>query len=430
MFGPQVLQNERVNKKILIFAFWAALQVDAQIGPISLDQAIQEALEHNLDLAATRLNIAVVETRAITARLKPNPVFSASGQTLNILGADYSPNTPLGPNQLNLHTDFPIERTSKREGRIGLAEEDRKKVTLQVRETMRLVIAQVQDSYVDVQRAKEVLKLAQENLARLEDVVRINEARLRSGDLSQVELDRSRVAALQYRTAVQQAQLELDQAKTQLQQWMGRKVTDPSFDVAGDMRRETVSATPADILKAALERRPDYLGQIQDQARARADLKLQVANSKPDVTVGTEFTRQRAWGIAGNSVGLYFNVPLPIHNRNQGEIARSQRQIDVERAQTVALERSIQTDVEKAYRQYQVSKQLLEGVESDILARALSVRNTTEYSYRRGEASLVEFLDAQRAFNDAMQTFNEARSNYARSLYRIDTVSGATLVGK
>ena len=64
-----------------------------------------------------------------------------------------------------------------------------------------------------------------------------------------------------------------------------------------------------------------------------------------------------------------------------------------------------------------------------MLSKAKSVRDTTEYSYRRGEASLVEFLDAQRAFNDVNQTFNEARANYARSLYLIDAVSGATVSG-
>jgi cobalt-zinc-cadmium efflux system outer membrane protein len=64
-----------------------------------------------------------------------------------------------------------------------------------------------------------------------------------------------------------------------------------------------------------------------------------------------------------------------------------------------------------------------------MLGKARTVRDTTEYSYRRGEASLVEFLDAQRAFNDTMQTYNDARANYARSLYSIETVSGTTVSG-
>jgi cobalt-zinc-cadmium efflux system outer membrane protein len=60
-----------------------------------------------------------------------------------------------------------------------------------------------------------------------------------------------------------------------------------------------------------------------------------------------------------------------------------------------------------------------------MLTKARDVRQTTEYSYRRGEATLVEFLDAQRAFNEVMQSYNEARANYARSLYGIDSVTGA-----
>ncbi|MBL8292339.1 MAG: TolC family protein, partial [Bryobacterales bacterium] len=98
-------------------------------------------------------------------------------------------------------------------------------------------------------------------------------------------------------------------------------------------------------------------------------------------------------------------------------------------ARAKSVEASIETEVEQAYRNYTVWKQVLTNIESEMLGKARSVRNTTEYSYRRGEASLVEFLDAQRAFNDATQTFNEARANYARSLYLIDAVSGATVSG-
>ena len=52
------------------------------------------------------------------------------------------------------------------------------------------------------------------------------------------------------------------------------------------------------------------------------------------------------------------------------------------------------------------------------------VRSITEYSYKRGEATFVEFLDAQRAFNETMQGYNEARAELARSLYLMDSISG------
>ena len=418
-----------MQQKLLAAGLVVAIAAIAQTPPVSLEQAVQQALAKNLDLAAEKMNIPVAQAREITARLRPNPVLTVSGQTLNILGATYSPNTPLGPNQFNIHTDFPFERGHKREERIALAKEEKSLVELGVREVMRQVIAGVQSAFVDVQQAKESLQLAQENLKSLEGVVAINEVRLKAGDLARVELDRSRVAALQYRAAVQQAQLQLDQAKAQLQQLMGLRPPPPDFDVTGEIRRDRVIDTPEAISRLALTRRPDFLADRQSQVRSRADLRLQLANGKVDYSIGTEYTHQNAWGISGSSAGVYFSMPLRIFNKNQGEIARAQREIGLAGARSEALEFAIQAEVGKAYRQYAVLGQLLGSVETEMLAKASSVRDTTEYSYRRGEATLVEFLDAQRAFNDARQTFNDVRANYARSLYLIDTVSGATVSG-
>ncbi len=395
----------------------------------TVQQAVEEAIANNLDLAAQKLSVSVAEAAEITARLRPNPVLTLSGQTLNILGANYSPDTPLGPNQFNIHTDFPIERGGKRQQRIALAREDKSLAELGVRELLRQVVAAVQAGFVEVQQAKENLKLAQENLASLQGVVTVNEARVRSGDLAVVELDRSRVAALQDAAPVRQAELTLAQAKTRLQQRMGRITKSQDFDVSGDMRRQDSLASPEEIQRLALQRRPDYLATQQTQTRSRADLRLQLANGKFDYSVGTEYTHQSAWGASGSSMGFYFSMPLPLFNRNQGEIARAQREINFTGARIRSIEASIASEIEQAHRQCVVSRQLLAGIEQDMLGKARSVRDITEYSYRRGEATLVEFLDAQRAYNDATMAFNEARANYAKSLYQIDAVSGATVAG-
>ena len=117
-------------------------------------------------------------------------------------------------------------------------------------------------------------------------------------------------------------------------------------------------------------------------------------------------------------------MPLPVYNKNQGEIERVKREQQQLMARVRALEASISADVENAYRQYETSRGLLDSIEADLMAQAREVRDTTEYSYRRGEASFVEFLDAQRAFNDTIQGHNDARADYARALYLIDSISG------
>ena len=123
-------------------------------------------------------------------------------------------------------------------------------------------------------------------------------------------------------------------------------------------------------------------------------------------------------------MGFFLSVPIPVFNKNQGEIERARLEGQQLELKIKALQSSIAAEVETAYEQYATSRNMVESLEKEMLQQAREVRNTTEYSYRRGEASLIEFLDAQRAYNDTIQSYNEARADYARSLYQIDSISG------
>jgi len=121
---------------------------------------------------------------------------------------------------------------------------------------------------------------------------------------------------------------------------------------------------------------------------------------------------------------VFFSSALPVFNRNQGEIERArqeQRQIE---ARIRGLSASIQAEVETSYLQYSNARVTLERIEGTMLIKARDVRSITEFSYRRGEATLVELLDAQRAYNETIQAYNDARAEFARSLYLIDAVTG------
>jgi cobalt-zinc-cadmium efflux system outer membrane protein len=115
---------------------------------------------------------------------------------------------------------------------------------------------------------------------------------------------------------------------------------------------------------------------------------------------------------------------IPIFNRNQGEIERVRREQQQMEARVTEIEASIGIEVENAFEQYRTAQELLASIRTDMLGQAKDVREITAFSYRRGEASLIEFLDAQRAFNDTMQAYNEAQAEYARSLYALDSASG------
>jgi len=400
-----------------------AAQTGTPPDQVTIDQAVKEAVDKNLGLLAERYNVSIAEARIITARLRPNPVLTADFDYLDILGTGFSKENAAGPSEGSVRTDFILERGGKRERRIEVAENGRLVAQLQLLNSTRTLLLDVQSAFVDVLLAKESLALARENLTAFDSIVTVNTERVRTGDLAKVELVRSQVAALQFRNAVRQAESKLRIASNRLQSLMGRTTLSPAFDAIGDLRREAGPMTVGEVRTRALELRPDLQALARDQARSQADIRLQIAQGKVDYTLGTQFHRQFHNG-QGSALGVFVSVPLPIFNRNQGEIERARREEQQIQLRIRALQAEIGAEVQNAYQQYSVAKDLLESFENNMLAEARGVRDTTEYSYRRGEASFVELLDAQRAFNDTMQGFSEARAEYARSLYLIDSISG------
>jgi cobalt-zinc-cadmium efflux system outer membrane protein len=420
-----------VRSAIVFFLASAGLpaqQPAAAVRPdrVTIEQAIQEAVDHNLDLLAERYNISIADARIVTAKLRPNPVFTAGWDYLDWLGTGFTPNNNVGPTEGNGRVDFILERGGKRERRIEVAEDARQVAQLQLLNTTRTLVLDVQNAFVDVLLAKDSLQLARDNLNAFQGIVNVNTTRVRAGDLAKVELVRTQVAALQFQSAVRQAESKLRIAVNHLQALMGRVVPSPTFDVIGDLRRDSQPVVLENVETQAIELRPDLQALRRDQARSLAEVRSQIAQGKVDYTVGTEYHRQYGNGH-GNSLGFFFSAPLPVFNRNQGEIERARQEGTQIEARIRALQLQIQADVRNAWVQYSTSRELLESIERDLLVQARDVRDTMEYSYRRGEASLVELLDAERAFNDARQSYNEARGDYARSLYTIDAASGRSV---
>ena len=418
-------QYQAIGMLVLAAGGLAAQPAGAPPDRVTIGQAVQEAVDRNLNLLAEKYNLSVADARIITARLRPNPVVSAGLDYIDFL-RNFSHENQGGPTEYNLRTDFILERGGKRDRRIEVARSVREVAQLQLLNTTRTLVLDVQNAFVDVQQAKDNLALARENLQAFQNIVEVNGTRVRAGDLAKVELVRTQVAALQFQSAVRLAESKLKMAANKLQSLMGRAANSPGFDVVGALRRDADPVVLETVGTQATEMRPDLLALRKDQARSQAEIRSQLAQGKVDFTVGTEYHREFHNGNA-NALGFFFSAPLPVWNRNQGEIERARMEQEQILARIRAAEADVRNEVRNAWEQYATSRGLLESIEHDLLDQAREVRTTMEYSYRRGEASLVEFLDAQRAFNDARQSYNDARADFARSLYTIDAISGRTV---
>src|SRR5215472_7559319 len=185
---------------------------------LTIDAAVREAIDHNLTLIAERYSVSVADARVVTAGLRPNPVLTVSA----MLPSGEVFDNAVSPREQIAHVDVPIERGGKREHRLEVAQAAKSVAELQLMNTMRSLVLDVQSACVDVVQARENLALARESLDAFNSLVQVNTERVRTGDLSQVELSRSRLAALQFQNDVRQQQAKLTVAQSHLRTLLGR----------------------------------------------------------------------------------------------------------------------------------------------------------------------------------------------------------------
>jgi len=225
------------------------------------------------------------------------------------------------------------------------------------------------------------------------------------------------------------AELDLATAAARLRTLLGRAPLDP-IDITDDLALADglAEADVAPLEDLALVSRPDLQALQRTEARSAADLRLQEAIGKIDYSVGAEYRRQQGVAGKGNSLGFFVSAPLPFSNRNQGEIARAGAEHEQSARQIAARRAEIASEVRTAYHEYVTTKDLVSEMKRDLLTPATSAREISTYTYRAGGSTLLELLDAQRAFNDTMQGYVDAQANLRRSASRLNAAVAVEVV--
>jgi cobalt-zinc-cadmium efflux system outer membrane protein len=417
-----------------VFSFAAMLSTltapRAGAQTLTIAHAIDEALRHNLSLFAERSQLTIAEAQMVGARLRPNPVVSFSADHLDVLGTGFNETNNGGPPELAWRIDVPFERGGKRDARVALASVIRSAAEAQFADAVRTLSEDVTLACIDVLAARASRALAADTLRTYEDLVRVNRARVTAGSIAPFEATRSEVAMLQFRATVVRADLEVAAATAKLRTLLGRPAGDPLqiADTIADAGGAIAAPDALALESLSMTARPDLHALQLAQAKSVADLRLQEALGRVDYTVGAEYRRQQ--GIAGrsNSLGVFFSAPLPISNRNQGEIARAGAEREQADRLIAARKAQIAADVRTALHEYETTRDLVATIERELLTPAAHARDVSAYTYKAGGATLLELLDAQRAFNDTMQSYLDAQAGLRRAIARLNGAVGTEVV--
>jgi len=389
---------------------------------ITLDEAIRLALQHNHALQAARSTILQSQALETTANLRPNPVLSWDAQFLPIFQpskftADYLDNQA----QFDLGIGYTFEIGKKRQHRLQAARDATAVTRSQVSDNERALVFNVAQQFIAVLLALSNIDFAQQDLDSFQKTVEISQARYNAGGMSEGDLLKIKLQLLQFQTDVSAAKLAKVQAIAALRQLIGFESVPDSFDVEGRLDYVTIHAGLDDLKALAARTRPDLQAARQAVTAAHSQELLAEANRKRDL--GTTFNYSHLG--ATNTGAFFFNIQLPIFDRNQGEIARTRYVITQSEQLASETTQQVVTDVVDAYEALRTSEQIVQLYQGGYVDQAKQSRDISEYAFKRGAASLLDFLDAERSYRANQLAYRQALATYMTTVEQVRQAVGA-----
>jgi len=388
---------------------------------ITLDQAIDLALAHNHSLKATRTLILQNQAQEITANLRPNPTLGVDTQFVPFFSPqDFSGTNLDQTQQFDLGISYLFERGHKRQRRLQAARDQTAVTRAQVADAERTLAFNVGQQFVSVLLAESTLQFALEDLRDFQQTVDISEAQLKAGYIGEGDYLKIKLQLLQFQTDVSSARLAKVQALVGLREFLGYNAVPADYDVVGNLEFEPVKGNLEDLQARALRERPDFRAAELGITSAQSQILLAKANAKVDVTGTYDFTH-----VSGENTGSIFaNFPLPIFDRGQGEIARTRYALTQAEEQQQAASDTVLSDVSNAYEALRSNEEIVHLYTSGYLKQAQDSRDISEYAYKRGAASLLDYLDAARSYRSVQLAYRQALSSYMTAREQLKEAEG------
>jgi outer membrane protein, heavy metal efflux system len=395
----------------------------APTGPrVTLDDVIKLALAHSPAIRATRTQIEQSQAQEVTAHFRPNPVLSWDTQFIPIFNpSQFSTETLNQLQQFDIGVGYLWERGGKRNARYRAARDQTSVVRAQVGDAERGLTFNVAQQFINALLARSTLQFAQDDLKSFQDTVRISEERYRAGDISEADLLKIKLQTLQFQTDVSSARVAYVQALGSLRQLVGYDALPADVQLAGDLEYQPLTSNLDDLQAAALRQRPDLVAAQKGVTAAQSQVTLAKADAKQDLDTTVNYSH-----VSGSSsTSLFFSIPLPIFNRNQGEIARTRSALTQAQLTNDAATQIVMTDVRNGYEAAKSNEQVVQLYVSGYLKQAQDSRDISDYAYRKGAASLLDLLDAERSYRSTELAYRQALANYMISLEQLRQAIGS-----
>jgi outer membrane protein, heavy metal efflux system len=423
----------RILIAISLTFFLGACSTHSPYDSSYVSKSIEKRIGHDFNLNAepgkislpkgVSLNDGLTDDEAIAIALWNNPKFQLDLAELGIARADLldagllrnpilSLLFPLGPKQLEFTLNFPLDLL-QRPSRIGAAQLDVQRVAENLVQHGLDVARDAIVSYADLHLAVERKNLAGKTAEVQSEIARISAARLRLGDISELEESSSRLEALRAQEALMRRSQEAELARMQFISLLGliTKEEEPHFTMVTSPIFDSSNMQMADLLKQSFASRPDL--RAAEIAIEAAGKKIGWEKSK--ILNFTAMLDANAQGKEGFEMGPGIQAEIPIFNLNQGKIARAKAQLDQAILQYFVVKNQIALEVKEAFAAYQTAKKTLELSRSKWVPSAIEASDDAMNAYSVGEVSYLYLLQINSQLLEARLREAESTADLRRA---------------
>ena len=417
------MNNKKRGLSVLLGLFGSVHLILAQT-PVRLSytQYMTSVINDNLGYAAEKLNVPAAQAEVTAAKVFNDPNLSVSYYN--------NENNTL---QMGEGVEVELSKTftfGKRGANIALAKSEQALAEALLADYFRQLRADATVTYLEALRQQRLYQVKQRTYEHMRQLAESDSLRFRLGEIREVDATQSRVEAGVLRNELAQAQSELYRAFSDLRLMMGSFGTDTLFVPEGALQLPARSFVLAELLDEAMRERTDLVVASRNKQVASKALKATRRERNTDVDLSIAVSRNArvhneeapAPPFTGVTAGIA--IPLKFSNFNKGSVraARFREQQAELQYQEACL--TVQTEVMQAYRMYEVCSQQVEAYDNGLLRQAAEVMEGKNYSYQRGEVSLLEVLDAQRPYDDVQAQYIETLFNYSVALVELERAVG------
>jgi len=392
--------------------FWLAGTLTAQT-PLGLEEAVATAIRQHPVLQASEQRIRGAEGFRRQAGLFLNPRLVL--QTENT--RPYGPFVWLRDTDNFAYLQQTFETGGKRERRVDFASAGQRRAELERELIERQIANRVKQAYWQAAGAGLALRLLEQDAARFEEIIQYHQVRVTEGAIAEVDLIRVRVEGGRLAVSRNTASLDAERTRIALQREMAATAF-PAVVLTTPL--EPLPEVPPIDMAEVLDRRPEVRIARQTVEQARANLRLQQAQAKPNVDA--LFGYKRATGFDSMIGGM--QVDLPFTNRNQGNIAAAVSEIRASESALAATEALVRAEVEAAQREVEIRRRQLGGQLAVMREQAAEAARIAEASYREGATDLLRFLDAQRLRIETQLLYTRTLAEYRQSFAVLEAALG------